>query len=272
MSSSNLRQPDPAYKDRNGFREHSALLDKDHPDDVTLRNHRFAQYILTQKGHYLPSPDALRELGATKSQPVETIDSINEKIKDLQEQHVRDLENLFAFQAAEYRQEMRDHQACYDDSAYMDIDASYPDQVAFRDALEDLEKEMRQMGRFKRDMDDGLSMLRYTHLKTLTQLNAKRNALRIRESQARKDRDAQFPQTIEEYHQITDRDVELRVARFLTSTATEQEKMMDEFGWPYRYVQPLLTIYKSNVGPLSAIRLFMTISEQLGTFSGGIQR
>ena len=30
---------------------------------------------------------------------------------------------------------MLDHRRCIDDSAYMDIDEGYPDQVEFRDAL-----------------------------------------------------------------------------------------------------------------------------------------
>lgn len=104
------------------------------------------------------------------------------------------------------------------------------------------------MGRFKRDMDDALSTLRYTYLKTFMHLVAKRNALKAQDKTARQKRDAWFPQTTQQYYQITERDVQLRVARFLTSSTTEQEKMMDEFGWPYRAVQPLLSAYKTNVG------------------------
>lgn len=103
------------------------------------------------------------------------------------------------------------------------------------------------MDRFKRDADDALSTLRYTHLKTLMHLINKRNALKVQDRAARQKRDAWFPQTPLQYHQITERDVQLRVARFLTSTTTEQEKMSDEFGWPYRAVQPLLSAYKTNV-------------------------
>ncbi|KAF9218091.1 hypothetical protein BS17DRAFT_770920, partial [Gyrodon lividus] len=110
----------------------------------------------------------------------------------------------------------------------------------------DLDKEMRQGERFKRDMDDGLSMLRYTHHKTLLHLSRKHDVLRARENDTRRKRDAWFPQTIQQYHQITDRDVQLRVAKFLSSSTTEQEKMRDEFVWAYRTVQPLLAIYKSD--------------------------
>lgn len=51
-----LRKPDPAHEGKNGFREPgSPPVDKDHPDDITLRNVRFAQYILATKGTYVPS-------------------------------------------------------------------------------------------------------------------------------------------------------------------------------------------------------------------------
>ncbi|KAF9244215.1 hypothetical protein BU15DRAFT_42208 [Melanogaster broomeanus] len=246
MSSSHLRQPDPSYMGKNGFRESNVPVGKDHPDDVTLRNHRLAQYILATKGSYLPSPETLRELGGTPAQSLETVEKLEEKMKELKEQHDKDLENLFAFQVAEYYQELIDHRRCYDDSTYMDIDEAYHDQVEFNQALQSLDKEMRQLEHFKRDMDDGLSELRYTHLNTLLNLSRQHNSLRAREKDARRKRDAWFPQTIPQYNEITDRDVQLRVARYLWSSETEQEKMRDEFGWPYRIVQPLHSIYKSD--------------------------
>lgn len=111
-----------------------------------------------------------------------------------------------------------------------------------------LDSAVLKMDRFKRDMDDAFSTLRYTHLKTLTQLIAKRNALKAMDKTAQQKRDQWFPQTTLQYHAITERDVQLRVARFLASSTTEQERMMDEFKWPYRAVQPLLSAYRSDVG------------------------
>lgn len=56
MTSGHLRRPDPAYSKNNGFREPGEPpVDKDHPDDITIRNVRFAQYILANKGSYVPS-------------------------------------------------------------------------------------------------------------------------------------------------------------------------------------------------------------------------
>lgn len=50
------RKPDPAHAKKNGFREGGGPpVDKDRPDDITLRNVRLAQYILASKGTHVPS-------------------------------------------------------------------------------------------------------------------------------------------------------------------------------------------------------------------------
>ena len=56
-TTSHHRQPDPAAVEekRNGFREFGLPIDKDDPDDITLRNVRYAQYMLATKGSYVPS-------------------------------------------------------------------------------------------------------------------------------------------------------------------------------------------------------------------------
>ncbi|KAF8552216.1 hypothetical protein OG21DRAFT_1535758 [Imleria badia] len=264
--------------EKNGFRVSGGPpVDKDSPDDITLRNVRLAKYILANKGVHVPAyvlarsllssltpsrPDTLRKFGEAKTPPVETVDSLTEKIKELKEQHAKDLEKLFGFQLSEYHQELIDHRICHDDSEYMDIDEAYPDQVAFKNALQvcgatrvssladvdqDLDSQVLKMDRLKRDMDDAFSTLRYTYLKTLMHFVMRRNKLKSEDKAARQKRDAWFPQTTQQYYHITERDHQLRVARFLTSSATEQEKMMDEFQWPYRAVQPLLSAYKSNL-------------------------
>ncbi|KAG9312789.1 hypothetical protein JVU11DRAFT_6203 [Chiua virens] len=242
------RRPDSVHQGKNGFREAGhPPANQDNPDDITIRNVRLAQYILANTGTYIPSPETLRKLGESKSPPPETVDSVTEKIKQLKRQHRKDLENLFKFQLSEYRQELVDHRISHDVSAYMDIDESYPDQVEFRKALQDLDKEVLEMDHFKRDAEDALSTFRHAYLKTLISLVKKRSVLESQDTAARRKRDAWFPQSEQQYHNITDRDAQLRVARFLTSSSQEQEKMRDEFGWAYRAVHPLLIIYKNNI-------------------------
>ncbi|KAG9309907.1 hypothetical protein JVU11DRAFT_9939 [Chiua virens] len=234
------------HRGKNGFREAEPPSNQDNPDDITVRNVRLAQYVLANTGTHVPSRETLRKLGESKSPPAETVDSVTKKIKKLKRQHRKDLENLFKFQLSEYHQELVDHRICHD-VTYMDIDESYPDQVDFRKALQDLDKQVLEMDRFKRDAEDALSVLRYAYLKTFNSLVGIRRSLESLDSAERRKRDACFPQTVQQYHNITDRDVQLRVARFLISSEKEQEKMMDEFGWAYRAVRPLLSFYKDDV-------------------------
>ncbi|KAG6334108.1 hypothetical protein ID866_4986 [Astraeus odoratus] len=242
-SSTALRQPSEAHKNRNGFRDSYEPSNKESPDDIALRNHRYAQWVLRYKGTPLPSKESLRDIGGKKKPPQpETIASIDEKLRDLKRQHARDLESLFSFQAGELHQEMLDHRRCFDDSAYMDIDENDPDQVEFRNALKELDIRMRDMPHLKPALEDSLSTLRYTHLKALLPLLDRKRTLKKKENEQRKKRDAMFPHTVEEYRKIADREVQLRIARFLMASGTEQERMMDKFGWAYRAVDPLRAV------------------------------
>lgn len=70
MAPGRLRRPDPAHKNKNGFREFdSPIVDKDRPDDITLRHVRLAQYILANKGTYVPSYVLASSSAPTDLQP-----------------------------------------------------------------------------------------------------------------------------------------------------------------------------------------------------------
>lgn len=112
--------------------------------------------------------------------------------------------------------------------------------------LQELYSDARPMKRFQNDVDDAVSQLRYTYLKQLLPLLCKRRELKMQESQSRKQREAQFPQSIEEYHNIPERNVQLRIARFLQCSDTGQERMMDHYVWSSRAVQPLLSAFRTN--------------------------
>lgn len=112
--------------------------------------------------------------------------------------------------------------------------------------LQELYSDARPMKRFQHDIDDTLSQLRCNYLKQLLQLLGKRRTFKMQESQVRKQREAHFPQSIEEYHDIPERDIQLRFARFLMRSNTEQEKMLDRYGWSSRAVEPLLSAFKTN--------------------------
>lgn len=245
-SASGLRQPKETNKGKNGFRERHIPLHSDNPDDLAISRHRFAQYVLASKGSY--NGPSLKELKATpNAAPVETLATIDHKIKELKRQHQEDIELLTAFQAAEYRQEVLSRYNCIDNSM-TGVDAEDLVQVDYLAALNELYNDARPMKRFQHDMDDALSQIRYNYLKSLHPLLTQRHTLKLRETRIRRQRDAQFPQSIEEYHNIPDRQTQLRIARFLMRSTSGQEKMMDDHGWTWRGVQPLISAFKANEG------------------------
>ena len=67
------------------------------------------------------------------------------------------------------------------------------------------------------------------------------------EEEMRRRREAQFPQSAAEYHMHQDKELQQRLARFLTSDAIIQEKMLSEYGWTWRQVQGLREVYSTDV-------------------------
>ena len=77
------------------------------------------------------------------------------------------------------------------------------------------------------------------------------------EEELRKRREVQFPQSAAEYHTNQDKELQQRLARFLTSDAIIQEKMLTEYGWTLRQVQGLKEVYSKEV------RLIRSISHHI---------
>lgn len=243
-SASGLRQPKETHKGKNGFREKHIPLHPTNPDDLAISRHHFAQYVLASKGPY--NGPSLKELKATpNAPPVETLAMVEDKIKELKKQHQEDIELLAAFQAAEYRQEVLSRYNCIDDSM-MGVDTEDLVQVDYLAALNELYSDARPMKRFQHDMDDALSQIRYNYLKSLLSLFSQYRTLKARETRIRRQRDARFPSSIEEFHNIPERDVQLRIARFLLCSTSEQERMMHDHGWAWRAVNPLISAFKTN--------------------------
>ena len=105
-------------------------------------------------------------------------------------------------------------------------------------------------------MDAEYTEYRYAFLRTFNALGARRWELRAREELAQKQRDAFFPKNVAEYHAITSRAVQMRVARFLLSERGTQERMLSEFGWAWRQVTPLVEEYASNVSRVGHLYIF----------------
>lgn len=87
---------------------------------------------------------------------------------------------------------------------------------------------------------------RYAYLQHLIYLRKTKAELEAREEEARRRKNAQFPQSIEDFYSVN-REVRMRVVRFLTSDKIGKERMLNEFGWAHLQVKPLVMEYEKNV-------------------------
>jgi hypothetical protein len=103
---------------------------------------------------------------------------------------------------------------------------------------------------------------------TVGQLLLKSSTKQKDEEELRRRREVQFPQSAAEYHTNQDKELQQRLARFLTSDAIIQEKMLTEYGWTWRQVQGLKEVYSMDV------RLIRSISRRIQRtfFAGHFQR
>jgi hypothetical protein len=87
------------------------------------------------------------------------------------------------------------------------------------------------------------------HVETVAPLLCK-VAAKQREEELRKRREVQFPQSAAEFYDIQDKELQQRIARFLTSDAIVQDKMLNENSWEWRQVQRLKEEFVNNVSPI----------------------
>lgn len=205
-----------------------------------LRQREFAQYVLEEKGSYFPSLSEMK-----KSESV-TLANVKQQIKDLENRHDRDLQNLFKHQADQYLDEALDRYLQYDDdlallasqqTSRMDFD----DPAATLGRLYKLSRKVTLSG-----LNDELSQIRDAHVKALAPLYKQKAELEIKEEAARRQQLAMFPRSVDEYRRTTSKDAQVRIARFLAADHAQQLKMLNEYNWVWRQVQPLLDVYKSD--------------------------
>ncbi|TFK51973.1 hypothetical protein OE88DRAFT_1734979 [Heliocybe sulcata] len=253
---STLREPDPEYKGQNGFSLTDELPDKPYGDadprwddaekrkhDRELRDaaetHAFTQFLLENKGTYFPS---LAEMEEEVAKP-ETIASVKEQIRQVKEQHRRDLDALFQYQAESYWGRMTDDYFASEITTWdPDVKRLYHDIRSHQDPA-------------STSLSNELSALQHSHLQTLLPLQQRKAELEKAEVEHRQWLDRKFPKSIAEFHGISNKDIRLRIAKFLTlhekrsldpAAYSEYEKMMNEFKWAWRQVEPLCREYVVN--------------------------
>ncbi|EPQ56551.1 hypothetical protein GLOTRDRAFT_138252 [Gloeophyllum trabeum ATCC 11539] len=178
--------------------------------------HSFVQHVLEKKGSFFPSLDEMKEdIGKPDSR---TLPGLKGQIRDMKEKHRKDVQDLVDYQAETYWGEV--------------LDATYSSEIVGWD-----------------------KDTQYSHLQTITPLQQRRTELEKEELERRQRLDRQFPSSIGEYHAISNKDVRLRIARFLFAFERQhqspahnhqKEKMMNEFGWAFRQVKPLCDEYAKN--------------------------
>jgi len=92
-------------------------------------------------------------------------------------------------------------------------------------------------------------MVRLAHVETVAPLRYKL-VVKQREEESRKRREVHFPQNATEFNTIQDKELQQRIARFLSSDAIVQDKMLNEYHWGWRQVMGLKDEYMKDVSPI----------------------
>lgn len=118
-----IRRPKLGYEGRNGFVERLTEPEEINDSNLyeALDRHRRALYVINHKNYPVPTsvPSnsqwklilieySLEEMKAEINKPDDKLDCIEERIKLLREDHLKDLQRLYSFHAQDYRQEVMD--------------------------------------------------------------------------------------------------------------------------------------------------------------------
>ncbi|KAI0326979.1 hypothetical protein GY45DRAFT_1328231 [Cubamyces sp. BRFM 1775] len=252
MASGSQRQPQPMYRDHDGFTERVLLkmsgavppakcnlhLVANHPENASredlrelqaaVQRRQLAEDVMHLGGTYFPGLDAIKKANETQ----ETSATMKERIKDMQKRHIDNVRTMYEWQAQDYHDEMLDLARSKPGITDPGIEAFY--------------KAARTDFDITSTFDDHLDKLNHAYLTGLMPLIRERDMYRQREEIEQRRRDQQFPGSIQEFHAIRNKDVQIRIATFLTSDEATRERMMDKFKWPWLHVAPLVDEFKNT--------------------------
>jgi hypothetical protein len=189
---------------------------------------------------------------------------VKERIKILKEDHQKDLEKLYSFHAQDYKQEVMDRYLSQEEgqggesegknltpaeirfqvsNLFLIIFQTFTStllyyQEIYNDVLKDQAIEM--------EWQNDYEAARYTYISQHLDLSKQRHEIEVREEEIRKRREQMFPTSFEDFKGKA-RDIQLRAARFLVADNAKQERMLSEFNWAWRQVQPLKDIFTKDV-------------------------
>ncbi|KAF9440735.1 hypothetical protein P691DRAFT_740020 [Macrolepiota fuliginosa MF-IS2] len=216
--------PQKSAKDLAQDRERSSSLDK----------HRAAMFVLTQKDRPIPSLQEMKDDLAK-----DDLTSIKDRIVTAKTDHKSNLERMYAAHAEEYlddqrlRRESREEYARQPDSSSRLAEWSEK-----RDPLSVDHHYLFALG-------TTITNERLRHTAHLYQLELTRKDIETRIDEERRRRDAQFPLSLAEF-QAKPRDIQIRIATWLSADNIKKERMMNEFGWVWRQTKSLAWEYGTN--------------------------
>ncbi|EIW58296.1 uncharacterized protein TRAVEDRAFT_148391 [Trametes versicolor FP-101664 SS1] len=190
-----------------------------------IQRRQLVEDVMELKGAFFPGLDAIKKANETHDNSV----TLNERVQEMQKRHIQDVRTLYQWQAQDYYDEMLDLAQSKPDIGDPGAEAFYKD-ARTNYALAD-------------SFDDNLDRLNLAHISSITPLLREKNMHKQREDAVQRRRDQQFPTTIADFRMIRNKDVQIRIARFLEADDTVRERMQDEFKWVWRQVMPLISEY-----------------------------
>ncbi|KAJ7251219.1 hypothetical protein C8J57DRAFT_671073 [Mycena rebaudengoi] len=192
---------------------------KNLPTLVPIDQQRLSLYILTQRDRPIPSLESMKQFLDLSDDEANTL-----RIRELDEQYEEDLQRLYRAQAEEYLDDAEDRYYSLDENQLPNPD------------IEELYSRFRWEGCTPR-FEWGYAL---HHTKSTYEA---RCAILQKEGA---EQDANFPQSTEEYH-VLKKEVKQHVACFLVLDAdVKKEKMLTEYNWAWRQVQPLIDDFKTD--------------------------
>ncbi|TFK75576.1 hypothetical protein BDN72DRAFT_757345 [Pluteus cervinus] len=225
---------------KNGFRDPSWPTSQDLERDpagleVALNKHRLAQFVLTQQDRPIPSLDEMR---AEVAKP-EDAQFIKDRLAEVKAQHLVDLRRLYDAQAGDYIDDALDKYYSKDDMIKVmegsDPTYSQPEQMYNCKIRASISQHA---------WTDAWEYVRWSHVSQLNHLLSQKTKIDKEEEEARK----RFPTSSVDF-QTKNKDMQLRVANFLTGDEGKRDRMMSEFSWAWRQVKPLIDEFNEDVGP-----------------------
>lgn len=213
---------------------------------------------------------SFEELEKADTEPEDELKVINQRIKMLGENHLKDLERLYTIQAIDYKADVKNQYLSFDEAELenpgTEISAievkSHDHQLCVPEPTLCFQEicandPIRQFS-IENTWDNDFNQTRYTYLSQTLILQKRQQQIMAQRERERKEFEKKFPQSKEEFENKP-KDMQIRVARFLVAEKTQKEKLLAEFDWAWRQTEPLEKIFKTDVSNTLVSFFFCTI-------------